>query len=205
MTRFKKGEDGMYHIKGHKYEKITGSRAQVWHKTAYETTGGLTKKDLIMNKHGRIVSANKHETAKKEKRLVKAGYLTKKGKFGFVKKSSITKKRGGAHLSAGVYPDSVGMVSSTEQGAVFPTTAGGSRRRRHSIGGGELTPSSYPFGSNDDPNGLGSVSQQSFLEAPNNTPLDLALLKGGTGHPKFPLSQPLGRALTAGGKKSRRK
>ena len=41
---------------------------------------------LVMNKHGRIVSKKKHTTAKREKRLVKAGYLTKKGKFGYVKK-----------------------------------------------------------------------------------------------------------------------
>jgi hypothetical protein len=50
-----------------------------------------------MNKNGRIVSRKKHVTAKKEKRLVKAGYGTKKGKFGFVKigKSKSKKMRGG--------------------------------------------------------------------------------------------------------------
>jgi hypothetical protein len=42
---------------------------------------------LIMNKHGRIVSKRKHTTAKREKRLVKAGFLTKKGQFGYVKKA----------------------------------------------------------------------------------------------------------------------
>ena len=41
----------------------------------------------MLNKHGRIVSVKK-QTAKKEKRLVKAGYLTKKGKFGFIRKTS---------------------------------------------------------------------------------------------------------------------
>ena len=34
----------------------------------YMTTGGLTKKDLVLS-HGRIVSKKKHLTAKKEKRL----------------------------------------------------------------------------------------------------------------------------------------
>jgi hypothetical protein len=41
--------------------------------------------DLVMNKHGRVVSAKKHKTAKREKRLLKHGYTAKKGKFGAVK------------------------------------------------------------------------------------------------------------------------
>jgi hypothetical protein len=49
----------------------------------------------MQNKEGRIVSVKKHNTAKKEKRLVKAGYGTKKGKFGWVKIDSKTKKRRG--------------------------------------------------------------------------------------------------------------
>ncbi len=80
-----KAADGTYHIHGHKYKCLCGSRAEVWHGTAYETAGGLNKTHLLMNKHGRIVSKRKHTTAKHEKRLVKAGYLTKKGTFGFVK------------------------------------------------------------------------------------------------------------------------
>ena len=80
-----KAADGMYHIHGHKYEKLEGSRAQVWHQTAHQTPGGLTKINLIMNKHGRVVSAKKHKTAKREKRLLKHGYTAKKGKFGAVK------------------------------------------------------------------------------------------------------------------------
>ena len=62
-----------------------GTRAQVWHGTAKKTSGGLTKSDLMKNKAGRIVSKAKHNTAKKEMRLVKYGYGTKKGEFGFVK------------------------------------------------------------------------------------------------------------------------
>ena len=45
----------------------------------------IYKSNLMMNKHGRIVSAKKHKTAKKEKRLQKHGYFTRKGKFGAVK------------------------------------------------------------------------------------------------------------------------
>ena len=53
--------------------------------SAYKTDGQLVKSDFIMNKHRRIVSAKKHATAKRENRLVKAGYGTKKGVFGYVK------------------------------------------------------------------------------------------------------------------------
>jgi hypothetical protein len=74
------------------HEVNIGSRAQVWHGTAKKTSGGLTKSALMMNKHGRIVSKRKHMTAKKEKRLVKAGFLTKKGRFGFVKHGHRSRK-----------------------------------------------------------------------------------------------------------------
>ena len=72
--------------------KTFGSRAEVWHGNAKKTTGGLTKKDLVQNKWGEIVSRKKHMTAKKEKRLEKYGYFAKKGSFGAVKKSPKTKK-----------------------------------------------------------------------------------------------------------------
>jgi hypothetical protein len=68
--------------------KTFGSRAEVFHGTAKKTTGGLIKSDLMKNKHGEIVSKKKHFTAKKEKRLEKAGFFTQKGKFGFVRKSA---------------------------------------------------------------------------------------------------------------------
>ena len=45
-----------------------------------------------MNKWGRIVSADKHESATKEKRLEKYGYFAKKGKFGYVKKKTNRRK-----------------------------------------------------------------------------------------------------------------
>jgi len=84
MTKYSKSASGKYVIQGKSYEMLMGSRAQVWHGTAYKTSGGLTKNNLMQNKAGRIVSKDKHMTAKKERRLVKAGYGTKKGKFGFV-------------------------------------------------------------------------------------------------------------------------
>lgn len=86
-----------------RYTQTIGTRAQVWHGTAKKTSGGLTKSDLMQNKSGRIVSRAKHNTAKKEMRLVKYGYGTKKGKFGFVKigsrKHRSRKMRGGNHLT----------------------------------------------------------------------------------------------------------
>ena len=73
-------------------KKTFGSRAEVFHGNAKKTTGGLTKKDLVKNKHGEIVSKKKHFTAKKEKRLEKAGYKTKKGVFGVSKNGAKTRK-----------------------------------------------------------------------------------------------------------------
>ena len=77
----------------HNHAKTVGSRAEVWHGTAHHTSGGLTKKCLVKNKHGRIVSKKKHETAKKDRRLAKAGYGTKKGVFGYVKKNGTMSKK----------------------------------------------------------------------------------------------------------------
>jgi len=87
-----KSSDGKYHIKNNKYEFLEGSRAQVWHGTAYKTSGGLTRDKLFYNKHGRIVSRKKHATAKREKRLEKHGFFAKKGKFGAVEKGVSSKR-----------------------------------------------------------------------------------------------------------------
>ena len=66
--------------------------AKVWHGTLKKTSGGLTKKDLMKNKWGRIVSKKRHNLAKKNKFLIKAGYVTQKGKYG-AKKKKMTKKK----------------------------------------------------------------------------------------------------------------
>ena len=72
MTKYSRTSTGKYSVSGKTYEMLIGTRAQVWHGTAYKTTGGLTKSDLMQNKAGRIVSRAKHNTAKK-------------GHFGFIK------------------------------------------------------------------------------------------------------------------------
>ena len=63
-----------------------GTRAQVWHGTALETTGGLRRKDLIKNKHGSIVSRKKQALARKQRHLERAGYKPTKGKFVLMRK-----------------------------------------------------------------------------------------------------------------------
>ena len=92
MTKFSRTSGGKYSVSGKSYDVLIGTRAQVWHGTAYKTTGGLTKSDLMKNKAGRIVSKSKHASAKRDKRLVKAGYLTKKGQFGFIKNGKSMRK-----------------------------------------------------------------------------------------------------------------
>jgi len=67
--------DGKYHIKGGIYEKIRGTREEVWCGTAYQTTGELKKRDLEMNKHGRVVSKVKLIRATMENNFIKYGVL----------------------------------------------------------------------------------------------------------------------------------
>ncbi len=88
MKRPIRNESGNYVIHGVSYPELFGSRAQVNNLNAYKTTGLLTKKDLFKNKHGNIVSLKKHISAKKDKRLEKAGWHTKKGTFGSFKKTN---------------------------------------------------------------------------------------------------------------------
>jgi hypothetical protein len=93
--------------------KATGSRAEVFHGSAKHTSGGLTKKDLLKNKHGRIVSRRKVAAGKKSiKHLFAMGFKPKKGKFSLfrktgkkstkksMKKSRKTRRRGGADMDA---------------------------------------------------------------------------------------------------------
>jgi hypothetical protein len=113
----------------------------------------------MMNKSGRIVSKSKHFSAKKENRLLKNGYGTQKGKFGFVKIGS--KKRGkgskkmrggfvfGGNLppiaGGGMAPLSPGDIdgqditnygSSSTNVQLAAGMAGGRRRRSHRMRGG---------------------------------------------------------------------
>jgi uncharacterized protein with beta-barrel porin domain len=116
MTKFSRTSTGKYSVAGKSYETLIGSRAQVWHGTAYKTSGGLTHSHLMKNKAGRVVSKAKHISAKKDKRLVKAGYLTKKGHFGFIKKGK-TMKKGSRKMKGGMMsplsPSPISGIKST--------------------------------------------------------------------------------------------
>ena len=135
------------------FEQTTGTRAQVWHGTAKKTSGGLTKSALMMNKHGRIVSRKKHNTAKKEKRLVKAGFLTKKGHFGFIKKGT---RRHRSRKMRGGDGDDIDMGEESSSDEEEMETMGGRRRRKMR-------------------GGTGSAVGRGYLGAP----LDAALSHGG--------------------------
>ena len=75
-------------IKSKHYPLYIGSKSQVWHGTAYKNKSGLTKSDLLYNsKSGRIVSRKKHNIAKRQKHLIRAGYVTKKGVFQLARKT----------------------------------------------------------------------------------------------------------------------
>jgi hypothetical protein len=186
----------------------TGSRAQVWHRTAKKTSGGLTRNDLMMNKAGRIVSKAKHNTAKKENRLVKHGYGTKKGKFGFVKIGSRKNRKGmkggsGMGELSPAASNASYMIRDVVAEAETPLTralVGGKRRKMK--GGSAYGSGLYPA----DANGsymIKDVVPQQF------SPLDRALvggkrrrkMRGGTvknSHlAPMDINDPLARALGA--------
>ena len=93
VKRHDKGHDGKYHIGSHTYDKLEGSRAQVWHGTAYKTSGDLKKSDLKMH-NGRIVSKKKSELAKSQKHLKNHLQPRGSGVFGTVGKKGKKGKRG---------------------------------------------------------------------------------------------------------------
>jgi hypothetical protein len=135
-----------------------GTRAQVWHGTSKKTSGGLTKSDLMMNKAGRIVSRSKHNSAKKEMRLLKYGYGTQKGKFGFVKVGSKSRRnrKGSRKMRGGMYSLSPAQANWAGDGVagqgitvgdagsanlqLLAGMAGGKRRSRRMYGGSGMSP-----------------------------------------------------------------
>jgi len=125
-------------------EQTFGSKAQVWHGTAKKTSGGLTKSDLMKNKHGRIISKRKHSLGKKSiKNLRKLGYIAKKGQFTLFKKGhkGSRKMRGGTGAPMG---DGSQLGMPLDRALV---ASGGKRKSRKMRGGmaygGPLSPHSY--------------------------------------------------------------
>lgn len=97
------------------YERQVGSRAQVMNGTCHHTPGGLTKKHLKHNKHGRIVSRKASMKAKKNNRLAKAGFVPKKGVFKLFKKGDgkkSRKMRGGSYTLSPASYDGQGVGTS---------------------------------------------------------------------------------------------
>lgn len=66
-----KGKDGLFHINGHAYKQVRGSKAQVMHKTAYKTNSGLTFGDLMRGSSGTYVSKKVHMRTKKARSTMK--------------------------------------------------------------------------------------------------------------------------------------
>ena len=114
MTRLSRAARG-------KYDMVIGSRVQVMNGTAHHTSGGLTKEKLFRTKNGRIVSKSKHFSAKRENRLLKAGYGTRKGKFGYVKVGKMgksRKQRGGiSGMTYALQPEELNPEEFKEDGA----------------------------------------------------------------------------------------
>jgi hypothetical protein len=189
-----------------------GSRIQVYRGHAKKTSGGLTKSDLMMNKHGRVVSKAKHFTAKKEMRLLKHGYATKKGKFGFVKvgskksRSSKSKRsrkmRGGMHAlspldlgeSAGAGITNFGSGSNDVQ--IRAGMAGGRRRRRSMAmyGGSGMAPMSPQGDANWAGDGISGAGITNFGLGSN----DVQMRAGMTGGMSRAKARSLQRAKSRG-------
>jgi hypothetical protein len=174
-----------------------GTRAQVWHGTSKKTSGGLTKSDLMMNKSGRIVSRSKHFSAKKENRLLKNGYGTQKGKFGFVKIGSKKRGKGSKKMRGGVIlggmaslsPGTVGVSNITNYGAdgsigvqLAAGMAGGRRRLRGSRRGSHKGGSGMaPLSSHGNANWAGDGIAGQGITVGNAGSANIQLLAGMAG------------------------
>jgi hypothetical protein len=64
-----KERDGLFHIDGNVYEKIEGTREEVWNGTSYQTAGKLKKCELLINHKGKIVSKAKSIDGKANNKL----------------------------------------------------------------------------------------------------------------------------------------
>ena len=154
-----------------------GSRRQVWNGTAKRTSGGLTKGDLMMS-HGRIVSRSKHFSAKKEMRLLKYGYGTKKGKFGYVKIGTKKHRKGHRKMKGGMpslSPGSANWNGDGISGAGVTDFGGGStglqmeagmsggrRRSRRMAGGSGMAAMAEPGSANWNGDGISGAGVTDF-------------------------------------------
>lgn len=61
-----KQKDNFYYIGDKKYEKLIGTRQEVWDSIAYKTAGELTKEHFLINKKGEIVSKIKSQQSEND-------------------------------------------------------------------------------------------------------------------------------------------
>ena len=73
LKKIMKNSSGTYDVGGKQYELLLGTRQEVWDGKAYKTSGGLLKNELILNKHGNIVSKRKSISETQLNRLFTAG------------------------------------------------------------------------------------------------------------------------------------
>lgn len=71
VRKYQKNKNGTYTIQDTIYDKLNGSRQEVWNNKAYKTSGGLIKNDLMENHSGKIVSKQKHTESKRNSHLLK--------------------------------------------------------------------------------------------------------------------------------------
>jgi len=162
------------------FNSIIGSRAEVWHGSAKKTSGGLTKSHLMKNKSGRIVSRKKHFSAKKDNRLVKAGFKTRKGHFGFIKSGS--KKRGHRHgkKMRGGMTHNISNASDYNHSPIDVQTRAGR-------GGEAIQNGGSPYGNNLVPEEL-STPTSTASQAQAGGRRRRHKMRGGTTSKMFPLS-----------------
>lgn len=68
VRKIQKQKDNFYYINDKKYEKLIGTRQEVWDSVAYKTAGELTKEDFLINNYGEIVSKIKSQQSKNDLR-----------------------------------------------------------------------------------------------------------------------------------------
>jgi hypothetical protein len=76
--RVDKNKDGKYEIFGKIYDKLIGTREEVWNEIAYKTAGCLIKSELLMNKKGLIVSKKKFIQETNNNKFVLLGIIKPK-------------------------------------------------------------------------------------------------------------------------------
>lgn len=164
-----------------------GTRAQVWHGSAKKTSGGLNKDDLMMNHAGRIVSKSKHQSAKKEMRLLKYGYGTQKGKFGFIKVGTRKHRKGSKKMRGGMLSlsplsleghgiDGQKITDYGSNGSIGVQLAAGQAAGKRRFKGGSGMPAFGGFGAAD---WAGDVA--GTQETQNNSSIDVQMAAGMSG------------------------